>query len=442
MTPPTRYARSGSLDIAYQVVGSGPLDIVFAQGFVSHLDLAWETRTFGDAFRRLAGIGRLIVFDKRGVGLSDRTARLPTLEERMDDLRAVMDAAGSARAALVGISEGGPMSLLFAATYPERVSALVLWATFARLSAAPDHPEGLPPEVFERTYRFVQRAWGTGQAVRRISVQDAPEEPSMLELMARYERSAATPSAAIACMRFAGESDVRHILPAISAPTLVLHRTGDPLVPVANGRSLAARIPGARLCELSGDFHLSATGQDAPALDAIVEFLTGERADAPIERVLKTVLFTDIVDSTARAAALGDRRWRELLDAHDALLHREVERGRGQLVNMTGDGMLAAFDGPARAIRCAQALLTQARGLGLELRAGLHTGECEVRGSDLAGIAVHIGARVAALAGPGEILATGTVADLVVGSGLGFAERGTHAFKGAGEWRVLAVAPA
>lgn len=439
MTPETRYAKSGGLDIAYQVVGDGPLDIVFVQGFVSHLDLAWETRTFGDPFRRLASLGRLIVFDKRGVGLSDRTTRVPTLEERMDDLRAVLDAAGSTRAAIIGISEGGPMALLFAASYPERVSALVLWATFARIAAAPDYPEGTPPEAFEHTFRFIERAWGTGHGIRVISVQDAPREPSMLALMARFERSAATPSGAIACLRFAAEVDVRHILPTISVPTLVVHRTGDPLIPVVHGRYLAEHIPGARFLEVPGDFHLSAIGQDGPVLDGIEEFLTGDRVDRPIERVLKTVLFTDIVDSTARAAALGDRRWRELLDAHDALLRREIERSRGALVNTTGDGVLAAFDGPARAIRCAQAIVAQARGLGLELRAGVHTGECELRGTDLAGIAVHIGARVAALAGPGEVLATRTVADLVVGSGLTFADRGTHAFKGAGEWHVMAV---
>lgn len=439
MTPETRYAKSGALRIAYQVVGDGPLDVVLVPGFVSHLDLAWETPPFSDIHRYLSSFGRLILFDKRGVGLSDRGATVPTLEERMDDVRAVLDAVGSERAALVGISEGGPMSLLFAATYPERVAALVLWSSFARVSLAPDYPEGVPDEVFERTYARIERYWGSGRTIRAVVVQDAPDDPALLQIWGRYERSAASPTMAIGCLRFGAESDVRHVLPAISAPTLVVHRTGDPLVPIPHGRYLAAHIPHAILRELPGATHLSVTGADRAALEVIEEFLLGSRAVQPIDRVLKTVLFTDIVDSTARASALGDRRWRELLDAHDALVRREIGRARGELVKTTGDGMLAAFDGPARAIRCAQALIQHAAGLGLSLRAGLHTGECELRGADLAGIAVHIGARVAALAAPEEILATGTVADLVVGSGIRFRDRGPQQLKGAGEWRVLAV---
>lgn len=275
--------------------------------------------------------------------------------------------------------------------------------------------------------------------MRAIIVQDAPDDPALLQELGRFERSAASPTTAIACLRFGAASDVRHVLPAVSAPTLVVHRTGDPLVPVVHRRYLAAHIPGAVLREFPGATHLSTTGADLAILETIEKFLVGSGSAHPVERVLKTVLFTDIVDSTARAAALGDRRWRELLDAHDALMRREVDRARGQLVKTTGDGMLAAFDGPARAIRCAQAIVPQAAALGLTLRAGLHSGECERRGHDLAGIAVHIGARVAALAGAGEILATGTVADLVVGSGIQFAERGVQSLKGAGKWRVLAV---
>lgn len=441
MTPTTRYARSGDLSIAYQVVGAGPLDIVFVPGFVSHLELAWETPMFATIFQRLSSFGRLIAFDKRGMGLSDRTAQLPTLEERMDDVRAVMDAAGSEKAALVGISEGGPMSLLFAATYPERTQALVLWASFARVMKGDDYPIGIDEAVAQATYAFIAKRWGEGSVLRRIAMQDAPDTPEITELVARYERNSASPAAAVAAIRFGIESDVRHVLSSISAPTLIVHRCDDPLVPVAHGRYLAAHIPGAQLREFPGDFHLSATGADVPLLDTIGEFLTGEQREPAVDRILKTILFTDIVASTERAAELGDRRWRELLDSHDAVVRKEIQKARGREVKTTGDGFLAAFDGPARAIRCAQAIGRQASGLGLQVRAGLHTGECEVRGDDLAGIAVHIGARVAALAGPGEILVTGTVRDLVAGSGIEFADRGAHALKGIpGEWRILSAA--
>jgi class 3 adenylate cyclase len=438
--PRTRYARSGDLSIAYQVAGDGPLDVVLVFGFVSHLELGWETPTFSAILHRLASFGRLIVFDKRGMGLSDRTARLPTLEERMDDVRAVMDAAGSEHAALIGISEGGPMSLLFAATYPERITAQVLWASFARNLWAPDYAIGFDPAQAERAYALIEKRWGTGNALRRIACQDAPEDPAVDELLARYERNAATPAAAVAALRFGVETDVRHVLPAISAPTLVVHRTGDPLIPVEHARYLAGQIAGARLLEFPGSFHLSATGADAIVLDAIEEFLTGQRVSHAVQRILKTVLFTDIVGSTERAAQLGDRQWRSLLDQHDLLVRREVDRARGRVVKTTGDGIFAVFDGPARAIRCAASVLAQARALGLDLRAGLHTGECEPRGDDLAGIAVHIGARVAALATPGEILATSTVRDLVAGSGIEFADRGVRDLKGVpGEWRLMAV---
>jgi pimeloyl-ACP methyl ester carboxylesterase len=444
MIPETRWATSGDLSIAYQVVGQGPPDVVFVQGFVSHVELAWEMPTFGPVYARLASFARLVVFDKRGVGLSDRTPRLPTLEERMDDVRAVMDAAGVERAALIGISEGGPMALLFAATYPERTSALVLWATFARTSRGPDYPGGWAPEDIEqRGYEVIRSHWGTGQALRRISFQDAPaDDPAVLQLLARYERYSATPRVAVETLRFGAETDVRHVLGAVSAPTLVVHRTGDPLIPVGDGRYLAEHIRGARLVELPGAFHLSAAHQDGPVLDAIEDFLTGTRAHAAVDRVLKTIVFTDIVASTARAAEVGDRRWRALLDAHEAAIRRELARARGVAVKTTGDGVLAAFDGPARAIRCAQAITAQARALGLAVRAGVHTGECELRGDDLAGIAVHIGARVADAAAPGEVLVTGTVRDLVAGSGIAFDDRGMHALRGVpGEWPLLAVRP-
>jgi pimeloyl-ACP methyl ester carboxylesterase len=440
VTPETRYAKSGKLSIAYQIAGHGPLDIVFVHGFVSNTDLAWETLPYAAAFSRLASIGRLIVFDKRGTGLSDRTADLPTLEERMDDVRAVMDAAGSERAVLVGISEGGPMSLLFAASYPERTAALVLWGTFARVLQSPEYRIGVEPAQIAPYLNYVERLWGTGQALRFVCVQDAPEDPATLRLFARYERNSATPAGAVAALRFGVETDVRHVLPAISAPTLVVHRAGDPLVPSAHGSYLATNIEGARFIEFPGDFHLSGTGADAALLDAIEEFILGDHPRHPVDRVLKTILFTDIIGSTAQVAALGDRKWRSLLETHDRIVRAEIERAAGQEVKTTGDGFLAAFDGPGRAIRCAQTIAAQARGLGIGVRAGLHTGECDVRGNDLSGIAVHIGARVAGLATGDDILVTSTVRDLVAGSGIEFDDRGRHTLRGVpGEWQILAV---
>jgi len=439
--PETHYAKSGDLSIAYQVVGDGPLDVVFIPGFVSHVEVGWDVLPFRRMWERLAAFSRLIIFDKRGTGLSDRTERIPTLEERMDDVRAVMDAAGSEQAALVGISEGGPMELLFAATYPERTSALVLWASFARSIQGDDYPIGTSHEVAEATFEWVARAWGQGRVIRAIAFQDTPrEEEAMLRTLARAERNAATPALAAATLRFGALTDVRHVLPSISASTLVLHRTGDPLIPVECGRYLADNIEGAKYVELPGDFHLSGTRQDEEMLDEIEEFLTGERHVPEVDRVLKTVLFTDIVGSTERAAQLKDQRWKELLDAHDTVVRRELERFQGQEVQTTGDGFLAAFDGPARAIRCARAITDRSRAIGVDVRAGLHSGECEVRGKDLAGLTVHIGARVAAQAGPGEVFVTSTVRDLVIGSGFEFDDRGRHELKGVpGEWQVLAV---
>jgi class 3 adenylate cyclase len=443
MQPRTRYARSGDVAIAYQVAGEGPLDVVFVPGFISHVELGWELPWFGAIWRRLASFARLIVFDKRGTGLSDRGDRMPTLEERMDDVRAVMDAAGSERAALFGVSEGGPMSLLFAATHPQRTTGLVLWGSFARVAWAPDHPIGYPKELTDRTLDLVDRRWGDGTVFSRIAFQQVPDDEATLALFGRAERNAATPTGAVAALRFGNETDVRDVLTAIAVPTLIVHRTGDRLVPIAHGRHLAEHVAGARFVELVGDGHLAPLhDQRHDGFDEVEEFLTGRRAGAPVDvdRVLATILFTDIVGSTERAAALGDRRWRALLDAHDAAVRREIARARGRELKTTGDGFLAAFDGPARAIRCAQAIATAARALGVEVRAGLHTGECEMRGDDLSGLAVHIGARTAALAGPGEVLLTGTVRELVVGSGLAFEERGEHELRGVpGRWRVYAA---
>ena len=382
----------------------------------------------------------MITFDKRGVGLSDRTAELPTLEQRMDDVRAVMDAADCERAAVVGMSEGGPMALLFAATYPERVSALVLWATFARIAWAPDYPEGIEVEPAEAFCDQIEESWGHGRVVPLISMQDAPDDEATRRAFARFERNSATPAMAAAANRFSLYIDARPALGAISAPTLVVHRTGDPLVNVVHGRYLAEHIRGARFSEYPGDFHESFLGKDEEILDEIEEFLTGTRREPEVDRVLKTIMFTDIVGSTERAVSMGDRRWHEVLEAHDSAVRGELERFRGDEVKTIGDGFLAAFDGPARAIRCAQAITGKAADMGLDVRAGLHTGECVARGDDLAGIAVHIGARVGSLAGPGEVLVTSTVRDLVTGSGVEFQDRGSHELKGVpGKWQLLAV---
>src|SRR5271154_6601287 len=435
------YAKSGDLSIAYQGTGEGP-DLVCVAGSLSHVELGWETPEIGASERRLARVARLMTFDKRGMGLSDRSAALPTLEQRMDDVRAVMDAAGSESAALVGMSEGGPMSLLFAATYPERVNALVLWSTFARLAWAPDYPFGVERQRGEVRCDQIEAAWGSGRVWPMISINDSPDDEATRRRLGHFERNAATPAMAAAATRFALRVDAREALGTISAPTLVVHRSDDPVTPLEHGRYLADRIRGARLAVFPGAFHFSGIGNDEDALDEIEEFLTGTRAAHEIDRVLKTVLFTDIAGSTERAVQMGDRLWHELLATHDSTVRRELTRFHGQEVKSTGDGFLASFDGPARAIRCARAIGEEVGTIGLEVRAGLHAGECVARGEDLAGVAVHIGARVASLASPGEVLVTSTVRDLVVGSGIEFTDRGAHALKGVpGEWQVLAGTP-
>jgi class 3 adenylate cyclase/pimeloyl-ACP methyl ester carboxylesterase len=440
--PETRYAKSGDLSIAYQVFGNGPRDIVFVPGFISHCDLSWETPLLRGIAERLGSIGRTITFDKRGTGLSDRTLGFGTAEDRMDDIRAVMDTAGSERAAIIGLSEGGPLAILFAATYPERATALVLWDTWARVLAAPDYTIGADPSVANTVVDAICNEWGSGRGLR-VVVQRMSDDAETNALLARYERSAATPTGVREAQQRNIEIDVRSALRAVSAPTLVMHRERDPVVAKRFGQYLADHIAGSRFVALPGDWHANGSvGGEDDALDVVEEFLTGTRQERRIEpdRVLKTVMFTDIVDSTARAAAEGDKRWHELLDEHDAVIRRELDRLRGEEVKTTGDGFLAAFDGPGRAISCAQAIASGARALGLEVRAGLHTGECELRDDDLAGIAVHIGARVASLAGPGEVMVTSTVRDLVAGSGIEFTDRGVHQLKGVpGEWLLLAV---
>jgi class 3 adenylate cyclase/esterase/lipase len=423
--PETRYAKSGDLRIAYQVVGSGPFDLVFVPGFVSNIELFWEMPEWAQFFTRLAAFSRLILFDKRGTGLSDRVAGIANLEDRMDDVRAVMDAAGCDRAALFGVSEGGPMSLLFAATYPQRVHALVIYGSYARWPLVTD-------DAFNQHLEEIDRLWGTGQYSMRRFIPSGMGDERMRELIARVERQSASPGAVIAIRKMNREIDVRHILPTIRVPTLIMHRTGDAAAPIDSGRYLADNIPDARFLELPGDDHYLL--YEPEIVDRMVgeaeEFLTGSRSEADVDRVLATVLFTDIIDSTKRAAALGDRQWRALLDRHNDTVRQQLARFRGQEVKNLGDGFLATFDGPARAVRCAASICASVRPLGIAVRSGLHTGEVELKRDDVAGIAVHIAARVAAEAAAGETVVSSTVRDLVAGSGLRFQDRGIRALKG------------
>ena len=438
MQPETRYARCGQLHIAYQVVGEGSLDLVFVPGVVSHLEHQWDEPLQAAFFRRLASFSRLIRFDKRGQGLSDRVEHMPTIEERMDDVHAVMDAAGSDRAAILGLSEGGPMGIVFAATHPDRTSKLILWNTFARMAWAPGSAEEQRQPIVHERLRQYEEEWGTGSLVRRF-VPSAAADPSFRNWWGRFERLAMSPGAAVEAMRVNFEIDVRDILRSVRVPTLVIRQEGD-LFPREVTRYLADRIPDTRYVELPGRDHFAWREEDG-ATQEIQAFLTGERTVPEIERILATILLTDIVCSTDRAAELGDHRWRELLDRHDALVEQLLGRFRGHLVDKTGDGVLATFDGPARAICCATAITESARGIGLDVRAGLHTGEVETRGDRLAGIAVHIASRISSLAGPGEVLVSSTVRDLVAGSRICFADRGSHLLKGVpGEWRLFATA--
>ena len=435
-TPATGYAKSGDFSIAYQVVGDGPLDVVVVPGFVSHLDIGWELLPFVKALSRLSSFARVIVFDKRGTGLSDRTADLPTLAELMDDIRAVMDAAGSTRAAVIGLSEGGPSAMLFAATFPERTAALVLWLTAVRPPL--EERDEATRKLHDWSHEYVGQHWGDGTSMRWL-ISGIPDDAVTNELLARFERNAATPTAAQAVFRRSSAPDARQFLSAVGAPTLILAHTGDPVIPIDAPRLTAKQIPGAQLVEIPIAAHLCWDTDSSPDLDLIEEFLTGTRQRVP-DRVLATMLYTDIAGSTERAAASGDERWRHLLDAHDAAVRRQLVRFRGREVNTTGDGFLAAFDGPARAIQCALAVVADTRALGIDVRAGLHTGECEVRGGDLAGIAVHVGARVAALETPGEVIVSRTVRDLVAGSEIEFTDRGEYILKGVpGSWQLFTV---
>ncbi len=441
MPPETRYARSGEIGIAYQVYGEGEMDLVLAFPFLSHLDLMWESPAMSHFLRRLGSFARVLVFDRRGVGLSDPVAGAPTLEERMDDVRAVMDAAGSERAALLGMSEGATMCMLFAATYPERTSALVLWGAMARSTAAPDYPWAPEKEAVEEAQEeLVGPMWGQGATIDVFSPSMAAD-PHAREFQARFERQAASPMRVQQLNQMFLNTDVRDALPLVQAPALILHRRRDRAVNYRAARWLAEQIDGSRYAELEGEDHFPWVGDSDAALEAIEEFLTGVRPVPATQRVLATVLFTDIVDSTRLATELGDRRWRDLLEQHQKLVRAQLRRFEGREIKTTGDGFLATFDGPTRAAECARAIADEMPSLGIEVRAGLHTGEVELIGDDIGGIAVHVAARIAALADARTVLASRTVRDLAVGSSIEFEFAGRHALKGIpDEWDVYSVA--
>ena len=438
MEAETRYAKSGDVHIAYRVFGDGPRDIVLIPGTISHVELYWEFPPNRHMLERLSSFARLIVFDKRGQGLSDRVAE-QTLEERTGDVLAVMDAVGSERATIYGWSEGGAMSLMFAATYPERTSALVLFGSYASMQA---EPWVIPPGPFEEIIADMEAGWGTGVLVA-VNAPSRANDESFLRFAAQLERAAASPGSIVTLFRANYQIDVRHILPSIQVPTLIFHREHDSLVPVRAGRYIADNVPGARYIELPGEDHMI-QALDSEMLDDLLDevehFLTGARQRPEPDRMLATLLLNDIVGSTERVVELGDRQWNDLLSSYYSAVRTELAAFRGREVNTTGDGVLATFDGPARAIRCACSIRERVRALGIRIRTGLHTGECELIDDGIGGIAVHIAARVAAAAGADEVLVSSTVKDLVAGSRLNFADRGVRSLKGVpGEWRLYAV---
>ncbi|MGO8797534.1 MAG: adenylate/guanylate cyclase domain-containing protein [Roseiarcus sp.] len=427
--PDTRYALSGDVNIAYQTMGHGPVDLILVPGIVSHVEFLHEMPGYTAFLRRLATFARVVTFDKRGQGLSDRVAGAASLEQRVDDVRAIMDDIGSPGAALLGFSEGSPMSAFFAAANPERVSKLILFGGFAKAF--------LTPEALSRRVK----AWGTGALIADAAPSQATG-PEAVNLFAKFERLSASPGAHKAYLALNSMIDVTSILPSVRVPTLVLHRRTDALVPVEKGRELAALIPGARTIEYPGRDHVPWVGDVEAILGDIQEFVTGERdsAEPDIERILATVMFTDIVDSTRSVAEMGDQQWRRLLDSHDRIARQAIEKHRGNFIKSTGDGVLATFDGPGRAVRCALAFEAAAKQIGLPLRAGLHTGEIELRGRDVGGVAVHAAARVMAHCAPSEVLVSRVVTDLVAGAGLKFSERGSHELKGLpGRWDLFSA---
>ncbi len=439
MRPDTKYARSGDVRIAYQITGSGPIDMVSAPGTVSHLDLSWDWPATARFIEQLSAFCRLIRFDKRGTGMSDRPTNAATLEERIDDIRAVMDAAGSKDAVIFGLSEGGSMACLFAATYPTRTRGVILWGVQARWIQSEDYPWGLTPE---ENQSMIDELLENGVTLRYLTGPGAglgkDVDPAYLEWVLRYARAGASPSSVVALERMNAQIDIRDILPTIQAPTLVMNRTGDPVANVNAARDLASRIPRARFLEFPGNTH-SMVGISDQVVSEIQEFVTGTHSHATSDRVLATILFIDIVSSTETATKIGDSAWLDLLRRHNDLVRRELANYRGKEIKTTGDGFLVTFDGPTRAIGCARAIRDSVGKLGIETRAGLHTGECELMEDDIGGIAVHMASRVAAQARPSEILVSSTVKDLVAGSGLQFTDRGVRLLKDFGERRLFTV---
>jgi pimeloyl-ACP methyl ester carboxylesterase len=439
MVPEVHYARSGDVNIAYQVFGQGPLDLVIIPGWASNVEILWEEPAVVRFLMRLASFSRVILFDKRGTGLSDRVAEMPNLETRMDDVRAVLDSVGSQRAALFGYSEGGVLCAVFAATYPNRTSALIMHASYARLTSTPDYPWGLDEQERKTFVDCAVRDWGAPIGIELRAPSMAKDE-RFRQWWARFLRLSVSPAAFATLCHMNAQIDIRQVLPAIRVPTLILHSVNDRALDVGGSRFLAEQIPKAKLVELSGPDHVPWLSDAEVVVDEVAQFLTGAHHASEAERILATILFTDIVGATEQAANLGDRRWHDLLESHHSLIRQQLTRFRGREIDTAGDGFLAAFDGPARAVRCASTITGGVRSLGIEVRAGLHTGECETMGNKLAGIAVHIGSRVAALARPSEVLVSSTVRDLVAGSGLSFQDRGVHPLKGVpGEWRLFAV---
>ena len=435
MTPKVHYAKCGDVHIAYLVFGEGAIDLVVVPGFISHVEHFWDEPGQARWYQRLGSFARVVMFDKRGTGLSDRFSGAPTMEERMEDVHAVMDTVGVERSAVLGISEGGSLAALFAATYPDRCRALVLYGAFARFRSWFPSDEAL-----QAFFDYVENNWGSGASLPRYA-PSRQNDVAYQKWWGRYERLGGSPSSVTAIMRLNSEIDISSVLPSIHVPTLVVHRTGDPTVDIEGGRELAEKIPGARLVELPGEDHLPSVGDMEAIAGAIEEFLTGEKPVRIADRTLATVVFTDIVDSTARAESLGDQRWHDLLGAHDSAVRQELARFRGTEIKSLGDGFLATFDGPARAVRCAQAIIEAAASLGLEVRTGLHTGEVELGDGDVRGIAVNIASRVIDLAGPGDTLVTRTVKDLIAGSGIRFEDFGVHTLKGVpDEWPLYRAA--
>jgi class 3 adenylate cyclase len=437
--PVARYARSGDVHIAYIVEGDGPVDLVWIPPWISQVEYLWSEPAMAAVLERLKSFARVITFDRRGSGLSDPLIGAPTIEEQMDDVLAVLDAAGSERAAIAATLEGGPMAAMFAASHPDRVSHLIMYATFARAVWAPGYDWAWPAEERKAKMDAAVEHWGEGLVAGSVAASRVGD-PRFMEWAGRLERLAASPGTITRIFDLIGEFDVREVLPSIRVPTLVMHRRDDTFIKVEHSRYIAQHVPGARYVELEGPDNMFAMGNTEAVMGEVEEFITGTRHAQEPDRMLATVMFTDIVDSTQRAADLGDRDWREILERHDQLFRRALDFHRGREIKRTGDGFLATFDGPARAIRCAASITEAVRELGLELRAGLHTGELEVMSDDLGGLAVHIAARVMSRAEAGEVLVSGTVKDLVVGSGIDFEDRGTHELRGVpGDWRLFRV---